>query len=143
MLIACHHPPASIDSNPAAAKASPETSTPRHEQSDSGPTPFCRARPTSTSASRERVDRREIPYVVAGSGGFAATRPIGGLPETPVTVGEYTLDKPPIVDFGYLTVTVDMTGRDHHLTIEFHDRTNTHMHDITHLNLRTGKILRR
>ena len=72
-----------------------------------------------------RVDGREIPYIVAGSGGFSATQPIGGLPATPVTVGEYTLDKPPVVDFGYLTVTVDMTGRDHHLTIAFNDRTNT------------------
>jgi hypothetical protein len=45
------------------------------------------------------------------------------------------------VEFGYLTVTVDMTGRDHHLKIEFNDRTNTHIHDTTRLNLKTGKIL--
>ncbi len=83
-----------------------------------------------------------IPYVVAGSGGFAATRPIRGLPQTPLTVGEYTLDEAPIVEFGYLTVSVDMTGRDHHLAIEFNDRTNTHIHDTTRLNLKTGKILR-
>jgi hypothetical protein len=80
---------------------------------------------------------------VAGSGGFSATQPIGGLPATPVTVGEYTLDNPPVVDFGYLTVTIDMTGRDHHLTITFNDRTNTRTHDTTHLNLKTGKILAR
>ena len=36
-----------------------------------------------------------------------------------------------------------LTGHDHHLTMEFNDRTNTHIHDTTHLNLRTGKILRR
>ena len=74
-----------------------------------------------------------------GSEGFAATQPTGGLPKPPVTVGEYTLDKPPIVEFGYLAVAVDMTGRDHHLTITFHDRSNTRVHDATHLNLRTGK----
>ena len=41
-----------------------------------------------------------------------------------------------------LTGTVDMTGRDHHLTVEFNDRTNTHVHDTTRLNLKTGKMLR-
>jgi hypothetical protein len=35
-----------------------------------------------------------------------------------------------------------MTGRDRHFTIEFNDRTNTHIHDTTRLNLKTGKILR-
>jgi hypothetical protein len=47
------------------------------------------------------------------------------------------------VEFGYLTVTVDVNGRDHHLAITFNDRSNTRVHDTTHLNLRTGKILAR
>ena len=59
-----------------------------------------------------------------------------------MTKGDYTLELDPIVEFGYLTVTVDMTGRDHHLAVEFNDRTNTHIHDSTRLNLKTGKILR-
>ena len=35
-----------------------------------------------------RVDGRQIPYIVAGSGGFAATPPRVGLPKAPLTVGE-------------------------------------------------------
>ena len=75
---------------------------------------------------------------------FAAdgTATFFGGPPAATHVGEYTLDEPPIVEFGYLTVTVDMTGRDHHLAVEFNDRTNTHIHDSTRLNLKTGKILR-
>jgi hypothetical protein len=83
---------------------------------------------------------REIPYVVSGSGGFAATAPVGGLPKAPITVGEYTLVKQPIVEFGYLTVTVDMTKKTPYLTITFNDRTNTRVHDTLKLNLAKGTI---
>lgn len=53
------------------------------------------------------VKQKQTPYVVAGCGGFSATVPTGGLPPAPITVGDHTLIAPPIVDFGYLTVTTD------------------------------------
>ena len=78
--------------------------------------------------------------MVSGSGGFAATPPVGGLPQAPITVGEYTLVKKPIVEFGYLTVTVDMSGATPYLTITFNDRTRTTTHDTLRLNLERGRI---
>ena len=143
VLVACHHPPASIDSQHGGSKGLAKDIDAASRAAGFWPDAVLSGHAHLYQRFTRRVDGREIPYVVAGSGGFAATRPVGGLPQTPVTVGEYTLDKPPIVEFGYLTVTVDMTGRDHHLRIEFNDRTNTHIRDTTHLNLRTGKILRR
>jgi hypothetical protein len=86
------------------------------------------------------VDGRQIPYIVSGGGGFAATPPIGGLPKAPITIGEYTLVKPPLVEFGYLTVTGDMTEQAGKLTVTFNDRTNTKIHDTLNLNLSTGVI---
>ena len=80
--------------------------------------------------------------MVAGSGGFAATPPVGGLPKAPITVGEYTLVKQPIVEFGYLTLTVDYTKETHYLAITFTDRTNTRTHDTVKLNLNKGMILK-
>jgi Calcineurin-like phosphoesterase len=53
------------------------------------------------------IQGKETPYIVAGSGGFAATAPLGGLPNAPVKVGNYTLVINPIVEFGYLTITTD------------------------------------
>ena len=41
-----------------------------------------------------------------------------------------------------MTVTVDMSKKTSYLIITFNDRTNTHIHDSTRLNLKTGKILR-
>jgi hypothetical protein len=141
VLIACHHPPASTDSAHGGSMGLALDIDTASRAAGFWPDAVLSGHAHLYQRFTRRVDGREIPYIVAGSGGFAATRPIGGLPQTPVTVGEYTLDKPPIVEFGYLTVTVDMTGRDHHLTIEFHDRTNLQIHDTTRLNMKTGKIL--
>ena len=66
------------------------------------------------------VQGKETPYVVAGSGGFAATAPLGGLPNAPVKSGDHTLVINPIVEFGYLTVTTDAKT----LTITFKSVTN-------------------
>jgi hypothetical protein len=143
VIVACHHPPASVDSSHGGSTGLAADIDAASRAAGFWPDAVLSGHAHLYQRFTRRVDGREIPYVVAGSGGFAATRPVGGLPDTPVTDGEYTLDSPPIVEFGYLTVTVDMTGHDHHLTIEFSDRTNTRIHDTTHLNLRTGKILRR
>jgi hypothetical protein len=141
VIIACHHPPASVDAGHGGGSGLADDIDNASRAAGFWPDAVLSGHAHLYQRFTRRVDGREIPYIVAGSGGFAATRPIGGLPATPVTVGEYTLDKPPIVDFGYLTVTVDMTDRDHHLTITFNDRTNVRIHDTTHLNLTTGKIL--
>jgi calcineurin-like phosphoesterase family protein len=141
VIVACHHPPASVDAKHGGGSGLAADIDAASRAAGFWPDAVLSGHAHLYQRFTRRVDGREIPYVVAGSGGFAATRPIGGLPQTPVTVGEYTLDEAPIVEFGYLTVTVDMTGRDHHLTIEFNDRTNTHIHDTTRLNLKTGKIL--
>jgi calcineurin-like phosphoesterase family protein len=116
-----HHPPVSIDSKHGGSERLARDIDIASRAAGFWPDAVLSGHAHLYQRFTRRVDGREIPYVV----------------------GEYTLDKPPIVEFGYLTVTVDLTGRDHHLTITFHDRTNTHIHDTTHLNLRTGKILRR
>jgi Calcineurin-like phosphoesterase len=141
VIIACHHPPASVDAGHGGGSGLADDIDNASRAAGFWPDAVLSGHAHLYQRFTRRVDGREIPYIVAGSGGFSATQPIGGLPATPVTVGEYTLDKPPVVDFGYLTVTVDMTGRDHHLTITFNDRTNTRIHDTTRLNLKTGKIL--
>ena len=143
VIVACHHPPASVDANHGGSGGLARDIDNASRAAGFWPDAVLSGHAHLYQRFTRRVDGREIPYVVAGSGGFAATPPIRKLARTPVTVGEYTLDKPPIVEFGYLTVAVDMTGRDHHLTITFHDRTNTRTHDTTHLNLRTGHILAR
>ena len=50
---------------------------------------------------------QQVPYVVAGSGGFAATAPIAEQPPPGTTVGDDTMEVAPIVEFGYLTISTD------------------------------------
>jgi hypothetical protein len=53
------------------------------------------------------VNGRQTPYIVAGSGGFAATLPQSGSPKAPCTIGDHTLEFGPLIEFGYLTVSTD------------------------------------
>ena len=79
---------------------------------------------------------RSIPYVVSGSGGFAATPPRYGSPRAGTTNGDYTLVVPPVIDFGYLTITVDMTNSQAGtLTISYRSPTQPNEHDSVVVSL--------
>ena len=99
--------------------------------------PFFRATRTSTSGSRAacRASARAIPYVVSGSGGFSATPPQTAAPAAGTTIGEYTLVTPPDVDFGYLTITVDMTGAAGTLTISYRSVNQSNVRDSVTVSL--------
>jgi hypothetical protein len=82
---------------------------------------------------------KQTPYIVSGSGGFAATKPQGTIPPAPYTVGDHTLEVDPIVEFGYLTVTTDAQ------TLSFSFKTATVAgvmeQDAVTVNLKTGTIV--
>jgi len=141
VIIACHHPPASVDSNHGGSTGLAADIDTAARAAGFWPDAILSGHAHLYQRFTRAVDGRHIPYVVAGSGGFAATPPVGGLPKAPITVGQYTLVKQPIVEFGYLTITVDYTKTTHYLTIAFNDRTNTKTHDTLKLNLKTGNIL--
>jgi hypothetical protein len=120
VLIAVHHPPASVDGKHGG-------STGLSTDIDNA----CTAAglwPDAVLSGHahlyQRFSRtvaglaRAIPYVTSGSGGYAATAPkdktVAGT-----TDGPFTLVTPPIIEFGYLTVTVDMSGAQKTLTIDF------------------------
>ena len=140
VIIACHHPPASVDGKHGGSTGLAADIDAASRAAGFWPDAVLSGHAHLYQRFTRKVDGREIPYVVAGSGGFAATAPRGGLPTTPITVGEYTLVKEPIVDFGYLTVSVDMSSSAHQLTITFHDRTHTRTHDTLKLDLASGTI---
>jgi hypothetical protein len=87
--------------------------------------------------TRNLPNGQQAPYIVAGSGGFAATTP-KHLPPAPVTVGDYTLEINPIVDFGYLTVETD--ARTITLTFKTADGGPVVVRDSVSVNLKTGRI---
>jgi 3',5'-cyclic AMP phosphodiesterase CpdA len=140
VIVACHHPPASVDGKHGGSTGLADDIDTASREAGFWPDAVLSGHAHLYQRFTRKVDGREIPYVVAGSGGFAATAPVRGLPQAPITVGEYTLVKQPIVEFGYLTITVDYTRNTHYLTITFNDRTNTRVHDTLKLNLMKGTI---
>ena len=140
VIIACHHPPVSADAKHGGATGLADDIDAAARGAGFWPDAVLSGHAHLYQRFTRKVDGREIPYVVSGSGGFAATQPVAGLPKAPLTIGEYTLAKKPIVEFGYLTVTVDLSRTSGSLMIAFHDRTNTRVHDRLHLDLATGRI---
>ena len=89
--------------------------------------------------TRKMPNGQEIPYIVSGSGGFAATKPQSTLPAAPVTIGDHTLVINPIVEFGYLKLQTDAKT----LTVTFQTATKqgVNVRDTVTVDLKNGVIL--
>jgi hypothetical protein len=88
-----------------------------------------------------RMKGRKIPYLVVGSGGHLQRTPRAGLPKAPVDFGNYRLEVDPIVEVGYLTLTVDMAGPGNpSLTGTFHSQATPPTPDGFVLDLKTREL---
>jgi len=82
---------------------------------------------------------QETPYIVSGSGGFAATRPKDMPTSAPIKSGDQTLEIDPIVDFGYLTLETD--GRTVTATFQTSDASGVRVRDSVTVDVKSGKIV--
>jgi hypothetical protein len=140
VVIACHHPPVSADSKSGGTTGLAKDIDAACRSAGLWPDAVLSGHAHLYQRFTRAVDGREIPYIVSGSGGFAATMPQAGLPKPPWTKGEYTLEIEPIVDFGYLIITVDMSSDPPKLAIAFRGRDRATEHDSVTVNLATGRI---
>jgi len=122
VLVACHHPPASADSKHGGTTGLANDIDQACRSAGLWPDAVLSGHAHLYQRFTREVDGREIPYIVSGSGGFAATRPQGGAPPVPWTKGEYTLVNDPIVDFGYLTRLPHRHGRRDGRSADAHHR---------------------
>jgi len=83
---------------------------------------------------------QETPYIVSGSGGFAATAPQTLPKSVPIKSGDHTLVIDPIVDFGYLTLETD--GRTVTATFQTSDATGVKVRDSVTVDVKAGKIVK-
>jgi len=118
VILAVHHPPVSADSKHGGTTGLADDIDAACRSAGLWPDAVLSGHAHLYQRFAHHVGGRDIPYVVSGSGGFAATPPYGGA-AAGTTIGDYTLVTAPIVDFGYLTVTVDMTGSKKKLTVSF------------------------
>jgi hypothetical protein len=107
VLLAVHHPPLSADARHGGSSGELADIDACCNAAGLWPDAVLSGHAHLYQRFTRTIQGKETPYVVAGSGGYAATPPLGGLPNAPVKVGNYTLVVNPIVEFGYLTITTD------------------------------------
>jgi len=119
VILAVHHPPISADSKHGGSTGLSKDIDAACQKAGFWPDAILSGHAHLYQRFTRRLSDREIPYVVSGSGGFAKTRPQEGIPPAGTVVGDHTLEITPVIEFGYLTVTIDMSGAVPTLTIAF------------------------
>jgi hypothetical protein len=110
VILACHHPPASADITHGGTTGLANDLDKAFTAAGLWPDAILSGHAHIYQRFSRSVAGREIPYIVAGSGGHATTIPSGEKRgEAPRTWNDYTLLVGPTAAYGYLTATVDMS----------------------------------
>jgi hypothetical protein len=148
VIIACHHPPLSVDAKHGGTSGLGQDIDQACTAAGLWPDAVLSGHAHLFQRFTRTTQGRQIPYVVSGSGGFAATPPRSNCPPAGTVIGDVTLAVAPIVKFGYLHVTVDLGATPPTLTIEFQmvgkdasGQPTTTTGDTVTVNLTTHQIL--
>ena len=113
VILACHHPPASADITHGGTTGLANDLDKAFTAAGLWPDAILSGHAHIYQRFSRSVAGREIPYIVAGSGGHATTIPTGEkVGEAPRSWNDYTLLVGPTAAYGYLTATVDMSKPD-------------------------------
>ncbi len=140
VLIAVHHPPLSVDAKTGGSGGLMQDIDACCKSANLWPDALLSGHAHLYQRFTRTINGRQVPYVVAGSGGYAATPPQTAAPPAGTTIGDHTLEIDPIVDFGYLTITSDAKS----LAITFstaHRNQPVQVRDSVTVNLQSGKII--
>jgi len=111
VILACHHPPASADIKHGGTTGLADDLDRAFTAAGLWPDAILSGHAHIYQRFSRAAAGRNIPYIVAGSGGHNALAPAGEkVGEAPRTWNDYTLEVGPTAAYGYLTVTVDMSG---------------------------------
>ncbi len=116
VILAVHHPPLSVDKKHGGARGLAEDIDKACEQAGLRPDAVLSGHAHLYQRYTRTVDGAEIPYIVAGSGGHNVEAAKASAKEPPEG---YELAGEPIEEYGYLTLTVDMSGNTPKLTVVF------------------------
>jgi 3',5'-cyclic AMP phosphodiesterase CpdA len=109
VILACHHPPVSADLTHGGSTGLGQDLDRAFAAGGLWPDAILAGHAHIYQRFSRNVQNRQIPYIVAGSGGHNARVPTGEQTgEAPKTWNDYTLEVGPTAQYGYLTLTVDM-----------------------------------
>src|SRR5579864_2758182 len=139
ILIAVHHPALSVDAKTGGSGGLMQDIDSCCKAAGLWPDAVLSGHAHLYQRFTRMVNGRQVPYIVCGSGGFAATAPMQSAPPAGTVIGDHTLEVDPIVKFGYLTLTCDAKT----LAVSFKTAPRggpvTQMDSVT-LDLASGKI---
>ncbi|MGA7313606.1 MAG: metallophosphoesterase [Silvibacterium sp.] len=139
IIIAVHHPPLSVDAKTGGSGGLMKDIDSCCEKAQLWPDAVLSGHAHLYQRFTRTVNGRQVPYIVSGSGGFAATAPQETVPAAGTVIGDYKLEIDPIVRFGYLTLATDAKS----LTITFKTASRggpVTQQDFVTLDLTRGKI---
>jgi hypothetical protein len=104
IIIAVHHPPLSVDAKTGGSGGLMKDIDACCKAANQWPDVLLSGHAHLYQRFTRTVNGRDVPYIVSGSGGFAATRPMASAPPAGTVIGDHKLEIDPIVQFGYLTI---------------------------------------
>jgi hypothetical protein len=107
IIIAVHHPPLSCDAKTGGSGGLMQDIDACCKSAGLWPDMLLSGHAHLYQRFTRTVNGRQVPYIVSGSGGYAATPPQDGVPPAGTVVGDHKLEIAPIVQFGYLTLTTN------------------------------------
>jgi len=139
VLIVVHHPPLSVDAKTGGTGGLMKDIDACCQAADFWPDALLSGHAHLYQRFTRNVSGRDVPYIVSGSGGFAATPPQTKAPPAGTVIGDHRLDVDPLIKFGYLTLQTD--AKTLNITFKTAPRGGpvTQLDFVT-LNLETGKI---
>jgi predicted phosphodiesterase len=138
ILLAVHHPPASVDAKHGGSSGIEQDMDNCCKAAGLWPDVVLSGHAHLYQRFTRVVNGKNIPYIVSGSGGYAATAPQGSVPTAPYTIGDTTLEVDPIVEFGYLTVVTD--GKTMTITFKTAEDGTVTVRDSVTVDLTQGRI---
>ncbi len=118
VILACHHPPLSVDEKHGGARGLAEDIDKAVAAAGLRPDVVLSGHAHLYQRYTRTVEGGEFPYIVAGSAGHNVTKPKPNASEKTLPEG-YAVAVEPILEYGYLTLTVDMSGKSPTLTVQF------------------------